>query len=181
MPKKLKGTGIYLNEDLCQASMEAKKKQLLFLKKARGEGKIASNSGSAGLGRGEESSGGVMRTAAVLSIPPGSCHKSPASVSRRQKGPLRGGVLAPAAGSSGEVFIAVASAGGARSAASSSKASAVTAAATSAGAGDGDIGGAGSLPSRDGRVESSSVTSRRTPQSPKKSLRSYIHQEEVDK
>ena len=54
-----------------------------------------------------------------------------------------------------------------------SEASAVMAASPAAGAGVGDVGGAVSLPSRDGRVESSSVTSRRTPKSPKKSLRSY--------
>ena len=67
----------------------------------------ASNSGSAGLERGEESSGGVMWASAALSTPPGSRHTSPASVSRRQEGLFGGGVLAPAAGSSGEVFIAV--------------------------------------------------------------------------
>lgn len=39
--KKLKGTGIYLNEDLCPASMELRKNQLPLLKKARDEGKIA--------------------------------------------------------------------------------------------------------------------------------------------
>lgn len=39
--KKLKGTGIYLNEDLCPASMEIKKKQIPLMKKAREEGKIA--------------------------------------------------------------------------------------------------------------------------------------------
>ncbi|KAK4290352.1 hypothetical protein Pmani_036740 [Petrolisthes manimaculis] len=39
--KKLKGTGIYLNEDLCPASMEKRKEQLPLLKKAKDEGKIA--------------------------------------------------------------------------------------------------------------------------------------------
>lgn len=39
--KKLKGTGIYISEDLCPASQEIKMKQLPLLKKARDEGKIA--------------------------------------------------------------------------------------------------------------------------------------------
>ncbi|KAK4324876.1 hypothetical protein Pmani_004526 [Petrolisthes manimaculis] len=39
--KKLKGTGIYINEDLCPASLEIKNKQLPLMKKAKEEGKIA--------------------------------------------------------------------------------------------------------------------------------------------
>lgn len=38
---KLKGTGVYVNEDLCQASQEIRNKQLPLLKEARGRGKIA--------------------------------------------------------------------------------------------------------------------------------------------
>ncbi|KAK3893781.1 hypothetical protein Pcinc_002416 [Petrolisthes cinctipes] len=38
---KLKGTGIYINEDLCPASLKIKKKQFLLMKKAREDGKIA--------------------------------------------------------------------------------------------------------------------------------------------
>lgn len=39
--RKLKGTGIYINEDLCPASLELRKQQLPLVKKAREEGKIA--------------------------------------------------------------------------------------------------------------------------------------------
>lgn len=39
--RKLKGTGIFINEDLCQASLELKKSQFPIMKKAREEGKIA--------------------------------------------------------------------------------------------------------------------------------------------
>lgn len=39
--KKLKGTGIYVNEDLCPASQEIVRNQLPALKQARSEGKIA--------------------------------------------------------------------------------------------------------------------------------------------
>ena len=39
--KKLKGTGIYFNEDLCPASLEIKKQQLPQMKQAREAGKIA--------------------------------------------------------------------------------------------------------------------------------------------
>lgn len=39
--RKLKGTGIYMNEDLCPASIEKKKEQIPTMKKARAEGKIA--------------------------------------------------------------------------------------------------------------------------------------------
>lgn len=39
--RKLKGTGIYINEDLCPASQEIKNNQLPLLKQARQEGKIA--------------------------------------------------------------------------------------------------------------------------------------------
>lgn len=39
--RKLKGTGIYINEDLCLASLELKKSQFPLMKKAREEGKIA--------------------------------------------------------------------------------------------------------------------------------------------
>ena len=39
--KKLKGTGIFVNEDLCPASMEIKKNQLPLMKQARNDGKIA--------------------------------------------------------------------------------------------------------------------------------------------
>lgn len=39
--RKLKGTGIFINEDLCPASLEERKKQFPLLKKAREEGKVA--------------------------------------------------------------------------------------------------------------------------------------------
>lgn len=39
--KKLKGTGFFFSEDLCQASQEKKKAQLPLLKQARQDGKIA--------------------------------------------------------------------------------------------------------------------------------------------
>ena len=39
--RKLKGTGIYINEDLCPASQELKRQQLPLLKQAREQGKIA--------------------------------------------------------------------------------------------------------------------------------------------
>lgn len=39
--RKLKGSGIYFNEDLCPASQEIIKKQLPLLKQARADGKIA--------------------------------------------------------------------------------------------------------------------------------------------
>ncbi|KAK4309830.1 hypothetical protein Pmani_018562 [Petrolisthes manimaculis] len=39
--RKLKGTGIYINEDLCQGSQEIRNKQLPLLKEARNQGKIA--------------------------------------------------------------------------------------------------------------------------------------------
>lgn len=39
--RKLKGTGIYINEDLCPASQEIKNSQIPLMKKAREEGKIA--------------------------------------------------------------------------------------------------------------------------------------------
>lgn len=39
--RKLKGSGIYINEDLCPASLELKKSQIPLMKKAREEGKIA--------------------------------------------------------------------------------------------------------------------------------------------
>lgn len=39
--RKLKGTGVYLNEDMCPASLEIKKKKIPQMKKAREEGKIA--------------------------------------------------------------------------------------------------------------------------------------------
>lgn len=39
--RKLKGTGIYINEDLCPASQELKKSQILLMKQAREDGKIA--------------------------------------------------------------------------------------------------------------------------------------------
>ena len=39
--KKLRGTSIYINEDLCQASQEIRKMKLPLLKQARKEGKIA--------------------------------------------------------------------------------------------------------------------------------------------
>lgn len=39
--RKLKGSDIYIDEDLCPASLEIRKSQIPFLKKAREEGKIA--------------------------------------------------------------------------------------------------------------------------------------------
>ncbi|KAK3863123.1 hypothetical protein Pcinc_031065 [Petrolisthes cinctipes] len=39
--RKLKGTGIYINEDPCQASQEIRNKQLPLLKEAKNQGKIA--------------------------------------------------------------------------------------------------------------------------------------------
>ena len=39
--RKLKGTGIFVNEDLCPASMEKKREQFPLMKKEREEGKIA--------------------------------------------------------------------------------------------------------------------------------------------
>lgn len=39
--RKLKGTGIYINEDLCAGSQELRRSQFPLLKKAREEGKIA--------------------------------------------------------------------------------------------------------------------------------------------
>ena len=39
--RKLKGTGIFINEDLCLVSQEIKNSQLPLLKKGRQEGKIA--------------------------------------------------------------------------------------------------------------------------------------------
>lgn len=39
--RKLKGTGVYFNEDLCPASQEKVKSQLPLMKQARSEGKIA--------------------------------------------------------------------------------------------------------------------------------------------
>lgn len=39
--RKLKGTGVYINEDLCPASQELKNSQIPLMKKAREEGKIA--------------------------------------------------------------------------------------------------------------------------------------------
>lgn len=39
--RKLKGTGIFINEDLCAASQELRKSQFPLMKKAREEGKIA--------------------------------------------------------------------------------------------------------------------------------------------
>ena len=39
--KKLKGTGVYINEDLCPASMEIKKNQFPLMKQAKSDGKIA--------------------------------------------------------------------------------------------------------------------------------------------
>lgn len=38
---KVKGTGIYINEDLCPVSLDIKNKQLALMKKANEEGKIA--------------------------------------------------------------------------------------------------------------------------------------------
>ncbi|MPC19425.1 hypothetical protein E2C01_012339 [Portunus trituberculatus] len=39
--RKLKGTGIYINEDLCPASQELRKQQIPLMKQARQDGKIA--------------------------------------------------------------------------------------------------------------------------------------------
>lgn len=39
--RKLKGSGIYINEDLCPASLELKNSQIPLMKKAREEGKMA--------------------------------------------------------------------------------------------------------------------------------------------
>lgn len=39
--RKLKGTGIYINDDLCPASQQVKRDQLPLLKQARQEGKVA--------------------------------------------------------------------------------------------------------------------------------------------
>lgn len=39
--RKLKGTGTYINEDLCPASQEIKKSQFPLMKQARQEGKVA--------------------------------------------------------------------------------------------------------------------------------------------
>ena len=91
---------------------------------------------------------------ATVSTLLGSRHASLASVTRRQDGPVGGGTLVPAAGSSGEDVIVVASDDAALSAVSSNEAAAMIAASPSAGAGVGDIGGAVSLPSTGGRVES---------------------------
>lgn len=77
--RKLRSTGIYINEDLCPASQEIVKSQLPRMKQARSEGKTAyfkhtrhvfkeRMSGSSPTGVGVPPGAGVSRQAPLLQV-----------------------------------------------------------------------------------------------------------------